>query len=298
MDTECKAVIFSRPGESGLIPYIGALWAAESINYLDTVNVWICPSTTAFITVMKICGYSCIDIMTTLINVPQLTLCPIPFKNSLNLGTNMHEIKGIVCKLITDSILSENKHIPTLQELYEMTGITLVGIGFSLQGRQEIENIHRESYPKMSLVDFVCISLSVPGIYRPYKIGSDMWIDGSIMEPFSPNSIELESGKILVIASKPKKMTFVAKDPITQVQEVMRCVFESHRGIPYLKKEEQENKGNENNKSKEDYIIVEINSTSDIHAIQLRDGWDAFTDSIGVPISIITYAQEDVDLQT
>src|SRR5579872_2010729 len=198
MDMECKAVIFSRPGESGLIPYIGALWAAEHIKYTDNVNVWICPSTTAFITVMKICGYSCLDIMMSLTNIPQLALYPIPFKNPINIGSSMDEIKGVISKLVTDSVLSENKHIPSLQELYEMTGITLVGIGFSLQ-RQEIENIHRESYPKMTLVDFICISLSVPGIYRPYQVGQDLWIDGSIMEPFSPNSIELESGKVLVI---------------------------------------------------------------------------------------------------
>jgi len=283
MAAECKAIIFSRPGETGLIPYIGALWAAESINYIDSVSVWICPSTTAFVSVMKICGYSCLDIMVMLITLPQLISSPTPFRNPLNTGISIDEVKSVIGKFIMDKNPTEGKII-TLEELYDKTGITLVGIGYCLQ-RQEIENIHRESYPNMSILDFICISLSVPGIYRPYKVDRDLWIDGSIMESFSPGCIELEASNVLAITTKPKKVIFSAKDPLTQVREVIRCVFESSRHISPVK-------------LGGDMTLVEIATSSTKHEHQLGEGWNAFNDAVGVITIHEALYEEDADLQS
>jgi hypothetical protein len=253
-----EGVIFSRPGETGLIPYVGALWAAESDNKLNNVNVWISPSTTSFISVMKIIGYSCIDIMALLVILPQLASAPTPFKNLINLGIKLDEIKTI----LSLKIIEKMGNIPTLEELYTRTGVVFVGIGFSLV-TQEIEYIHRETYPNMSLLDVICISLSTPGIYRPYQIGDNFWIDGSILEPFSPSSIELESGNVLAITTKQNKVTFYNQDPLSQVKDTMKSIFESCRQILPT-----------NN-----MFIVRINSTSKDSALQLREGWEAFTET-------------------
>ncbi len=123
-------------------------------------NLWISPSTTSLVAIMKILDYSCIDILALLFKLPQLASSPTPFKNPLNLGSDLSVIREAISDKITNKIGS----IPTLKELYENRGVVFVGIGFSLS-KQEIEYIHKETYPNMSLLDVICISLSTPGIY-------------------------------------------------------------------------------------------------------------------------------------
>lgn len=274
MSISFEGVIFSRPGETGLIPYIGALWAAESENKINNVTVWISPSTTSFISMMKILDYSCIDIMALLSMLPSLAAAPTPFNNTLNLGGKLDEIKSV----LAIKILEKMGNIPTLQELFDRTGKVFVGIGFSLI-TQEVEYIHRETYPTMSLLDAVCISLSTPGIYRPYSVGNEVWIDGSIIEPFSPCSIELESNNVLAITTKQIKIVFNNKDPINQVKDIMKSAFESLRHVNLS--------GN--------FSLVRINSVSKEHSLQLREGWEAYSTTFRVEEPLV---QEGAELQS
>lgn len=254
-----EGVIFSRPGETGLIPYMGALWAAEDIGCIVNANVWICPSTTSVIAAMKMLGYTCIDIMAFFYRFPQLASAPIPFRNPLNLGSTLDAIKDD----LSIKIINKLGNIPTLDELYTRLGVVFVGIGFNFN-QQEVEYIHRETYPNMSILDVICISLSTPGIFRPYKIGNDLWMDGSIIEPFSPSSIVLEQGKMLAITTKQTKITFESKDPINQVKDVMRCVFESLRQISVP----------------DNMTLVKVDPVIGEPFLQLQKGRIAFTEAI------------------
>jgi predicted acylesterase/phospholipase RssA len=168
---------------------------------------------------------------------------------------------------ISLKIIEKLGNIPTLEELYLRTKVVFVGIGFCL-ARREVEYIHKETYSSMSILDVICISLSTPGIYHPLKIDGNLWIDGSIVEPFSPNSIELESGRILAITTKRKKVLFTNRDPIGQNVNLIRSVFESMRQVTAL-----------NN-----MILVEIDSKDEEEALNLREGWNSYM-SIYKPIT-------------
>ena len=66
-----SAVLFSRVGDIGLIPFIGALWASEETNILDNVRVWIAPSTTSFVAVMKFLGFTSFETMMFIYEFPK-----------------------------------------------------------------------------------------------------------------------------------------------------------------------------------------------------------------------------------
>lgn len=263
MVLEYTGVIFSRPGENGIIPYIGTLWATEQDRTINNCKFWVSPSTSCLLSVMKILGYSCLEILATLTKLPQLAATPTLFKNPLNLGIEINKLREELSTLIRSKL----GLIPTLVEFFEQTGIVLVGIGFSLTN-QEIEYLHKETYPNMSLLDLMCISFSTPGIYKPYKLGSDLWIDGSVIEVFSPSSIELKEGNILAITSKSCKINYHNKDPINQVKDMMRTISEGILNVHVLQKNPS---------------MTIINIPSDEYAdnyIKLRNGWDSYYNSI------------------
>jgi hypothetical protein len=275
MSVEYEAVAFSRPGETGLIPYLGVLWAAENAGIIKQINAWISPSTTSFISVMLICGYECFEIMEMLLATPELLQVPYPFKNPLGVGTDIGPLKRKISKMITSKI----GKMLTLKDLSDKNRVTLVGVGFSLE-RQQVEYIHANSYPNMNLLDFICISFSTPGIYSPYKLENDNWIDGSVVEPFPISSIDLENGNILGITSKQNIVSMNASDPIGQVRNITEAVFESARTI---KMELPHNvvmiNIYDSGKSKFDPVLFEtslkfsVGETSD----KIRHGWESFT---------------------
>lgn len=271
MSDTIEAIIFSRPGETSLSSYMGALWAAESGGYLDDVKVWISPSVTCLFSVLKTCGCSCVEIMLFVGSLPQLSQPFIPFRNPLVVGQSLEPLRSALTKLITEKWGS----VPTLEEAYLRTEVTLVGIGLCLD-RQELEYIHRETYPHLSLVDLVCLSLATPGVYQPYKIDNEPWIDGSIIEAFSPKSVVLESGRVLAITSKPSRISFSNRDPISQNRDLSRVVFESLRQT--LVSAEMN--------------LVEIDSSSRTHSAQLREGWEAFSNLFGSSSEISTEGAE------
>jgi hypothetical protein len=219
-----RAITFCRPGEAGIVPLVGALWAAENNGLLSEVVAWICPSTTSLISIMSICGYKCIEIMAILSGVPELLLPPIPFKNPVSLGNSIDSLKNKFYELIKNKL---NK-IPTLQELQDDYETIVVTVGFTLE-KQETEYINASTYPEMSLVDFLCISFSTPGIFRPYKYEHNNWIDGSIIECFPVGSIDLDKGKILGLSTSQNIVTIGAKDPLNQVKNIMRSAYEATR---------------------------------------------------------------------
>jgi hypothetical protein len=219
-----NAVVFSRPGEESITPIIGALWAAENDGLLSEVVAWVCPSTTSLITIMYICGYKCIEIIAILNTVPELLTSYIAFKNLTNLGIDITELKNKFTEIIRAKLIT----IPTLKQFYDEYGISIITVGMNLE-KQMNEYINSETYPNITLVDFLCISFSTPGIYKPYRCENVNWIDGSIIEAFPIESIDLECGLILAISNSQKIVSLRSNDPLTQVKNFIRCLNEASR---------------------------------------------------------------------
>ncbi len=218
-----EAIVLSRPGESGLIPYVGALWAIEQAGILSGINGIACPSTTSFVSVLLISGFKINEIIEILISLPELLLSPIPFKNLVNMGEPIDELKRKIMEILSRAYTV----FPTLKQFQEKSKI-IVGVGFNLQ-RQKVEYLHAETHPNMSIIDFICISLSTPGIYKPYKIGEEYWIDGSIIDPFPIQSLEVQSGRILGISTSQSLISMHANEPIGQIKNIIQALFESFR---------------------------------------------------------------------
>lgn len=225
-----SAILLSRPGETGLLQMLGALWAAEDNGMLSEVIAWVCPANTALIAIMLICGYKCVEIMAILNGIPELVLSTLPFINS-NSENSIDDLKAKFREIIFNKI----GKILTLHQLRETYGNTIVTLGFTLE-TQHVEYINADTYPNMNLVDFLCISFSVPGIYKSYKYDNKNWLDASIIEPYPIQSIELEDGKILGLINAQLPIVITSMNPLTRFKNIMRLTYEASRinNIPIL----------------------------------------------------------------
>lgn len=272
MSTEYNVIAFSRPGESGLIPLIGALWAGENKNITNKINAWISPSTSSFISVLTICGYKCIEIIEFLILNPEISTISSPFKNPLNVGKDIEKLKCLFEKII----LKKFDNIPTLKYLFDTYNTTLVGVGYTLE-KQEVEYLHAFTYPNMNILDFLCISYSMVGNYKPYKLGNNFWIDGSIIDPFPISSIEIGDGKILGISTNKNKIPITAKDPIGKVKDLTKAIFESIKMNGIYKKENMTMVTIDQEESKKDENILQLpNFECNKVSKALKCGWTSF----------------------
>jgi hypothetical protein len=215
-----RVIICSKPGESGVIPYLGAIWALENNLILSHIKVWIIPSVTSIIAILIICGFKCVEITAILINNPELLISPIPFKDPTNFGLSLDNVKSKINRLI----LSKLNTVPTLKEIKNNYGITIIGVGFSLQ-KQKMEYLHYNTHPNITILDLICISLSTPGIYLPYLIENTHWIDGSLIDPFPIESISVDC-KIIAITTSQTLL------PLQNYTEnISRSLFEYKRSI-------------------------------------------------------------------
>ena len=214
-----KAIICSRPGEFATMGYVGVFLALEEKKILSSIKTWVCPSVTSFISVMIKCGYKCSEIINIMFNNPELLINMSSFKNLKNIGISNTRFKSLVSRLI----LNKLNVIPSLQEMKNNYDVNFVTIGFSLD-KQLIEYINYETYPNITILDLICISYSVPGIYEPYSINNNIWIDGSLIES-TPKCIYSSNDSIFV------KSNSVRIDVTNNFSNILRSVFEYREAI-------------------------------------------------------------------
>ena len=75
-----------------------------------------------------------------------------------------------------------NKKI-TFKELYEKTSTKLIITGTCLNDTS-VKYFSVDTYPNLSILKAIRISIGIPLIFRPYEFDNKLWVDGSVMNNF------------------------------------------------------------------------------------------------------------------
>lgn len=162
-------------GGMGIYAYLGYLKSIE--DKLVKVEEFSGASCGSILAVMLSLGFTPDEILEKIISVDNKTLSKVNVRSLFkNYGFISHDpIKSVLKQILecdpTFSDLKRNVHIPA----------------FCLN-LNRTEYFSKESHPTMSVIDVICMSISVPVLFSAYQYNDMLYVDGATQEryPFAP----------------------------------------------------------------------------------------------------------------
>ena len=162
-------------GGVGVYAYLGYLKSIEGT--LDQVEEFAGASCGSVLAVMLSLDFKPDEILEKLLSIDSASVTKVNVKSLFkNYGFISHEpIREVLVRILecdpTFSDLKRNVHIPAFCLNYNRT-----------------EYFSKESHPTMSVVDAICMSISVPMLFSAFRYNDNLYVDGATQEmyPFAP----------------------------------------------------------------------------------------------------------------
>jgi predicted acylesterase/phospholipase RssA len=193
-------VVVLGPGGSRGFLEIGALkrLMEEKIgdgDFLTNVKIWVGISVGAAISLLFVSGYTIDEIINICIgfNIVEDIMSINLDEISKNLG--LIKMKTVEKKLI-ECVKTKFGFVPTLNQLYVLTGLELCLVSFNFDKMSpEFLDFHTE--PELSCVEAALMSMSIPLLFQPRKYRGDIYIDGAIGAPYPVTKYDVNENKVL-----------------------------------------------------------------------------------------------------
>jgi len=178
-----ETLVLGPGGAKGYL-HLGALALLHKHRLLSHVKNYIGVSIGAIVSLLLVCGYSPIDIITIAIKIDlfsSLSLMRVWNNLKKRMGLlSIHPMRHILEKLVQRKF----KTVPTLEELYHHTGLTFTIVTNNISKSHGAEYLNYKNSPKLSCVEAVIMSANVPFLFLNYKYQDGLYIDGATVNPY------------------------------------------------------------------------------------------------------------------
>jgi len=150
----------------------------EDIYFLEKVTHWTGVSIGSSIALLIVCGFTIDDIKELCLEVniieDIISINLDEAKNNLGLMRN----KTVETKLKTN-IKKKFGFIPTLKQLYFLTGIVYTAVTFNTD-KIRPEFMNKDTEPDLDCVEATLMSMAIPGLIQPRKYKGNLYVDGAL----------------------------------------------------------------------------------------------------------------------
>lgn len=135
---------------------------------------------------------------------------------------NIMKTNGLVShetfrKRMNDKVVEKYGFVPTLQQLYLMTGYEFEVVVTNLN-KDEAEYFSHKTQPNLPCVEAVLMSMSLPLFFQSYVYNDSVYVDGAICDPFPIQRYESENVLGIMLKTTPA-------DPKESFFNYMSCVI-------------------------------------------------------------------------
>lgn len=215
------------PGSSKGFCILGALHGLMSKGYLDNVKGYLGSSVGSIISLLIVVGYSPAEIMS--------------IASSVNMFTDWHSY-GIMSKLeemksnfgfISSGVLDDHLEVaikyklgfvPTMKELYNLTGLDLVLTTFNMS-KKELVYISHRTHPDMRCITAAIASSSIPLLFYKFEYNDEIYVDGGLVDPLPIAPVDDGNNKILGIFIENPKTKPVTLDGMMDIPSYTACLI-------------------------------------------------------------------------
>ena len=189
-------VMLCGPGGAKSFLTIGALKRLfEEEDFMNDVKIWVGVSAGAAISLLTVIGYTTSEIGEICMNVSL-----IDDVISINLDEAQKRMGLIKNKTVEEKLISSVKNkcgfIPTLKQLYSLTGCKLSLVSFNLD-KMRPEFLDKDTEPDLSCIEAAMMSMAVPLLVQPRKYKGNIYLDGAIGAPYPTLDFDHSGNKIL-----------------------------------------------------------------------------------------------------
>lgn len=166
-------------------------------DFFKNVHTWAGVSAGAAISLLLSIGYTIQDIedLSMDINIVEDII-------NINLDEARQKLGLIKNKTLEDTlkkaIIKKVGFIPTMKQLYLITGVNLVLISFNLD-TYKTEFFSKDSEPDLSCLEAVMMSMTVPVLIQPRKYKGSTYVDGAVAAPYPVLHFDKNNDKVLGI---------------------------------------------------------------------------------------------------
>lgn len=216
-----KNLVMSGGGIKG-IAHIGALYALQQLNYLDTIEEFSGTSVGSLILMLYVIGYTPAELYDFIKIFDMSKTRDISIANIQKFGLDSGDrIEYVLKKLIVKKGLHENI---TLKELFEINKKKLI-LTTVCVNTMDVCYVSYENFPNVPLYVAVRMSTSIPFIYCPVKYENNYYMDGASFDnyPFNPFKNKIEDTLGLLLIDSKNKVDNI-DDLETYILRVLNCI--------------------------------------------------------------------------
>lgn len=188
-----ETLIFGAGGHRHLLT-LGFLVELEDNKLLEKINNICACSTGAIIAILLACGYQVREIITFFVEM-EFIKSITNFDIRTLISSVSLEYDDRLADNLNSLVMEKFGYIPTLNELYLATGISLEII--TLDYKNKIPKVlNKETEKDLSCVDSVLFTCNLPGMYHKHLYKGLELVEGSLASPY-PISFTNQSKNIL-----------------------------------------------------------------------------------------------------
>lgn len=213
-------VLVVGPGGMKIFLELGALLELERNLIIKNINKYVGCSIGSLVCLLIISGYSPLEIINDIFN--EDIFCYIIDKFNFE---KIYESTGLIDPTNISNKLGQKIReklgiIPTLQQLYLMTGKPFYSVAYNLT-KSRTEVFSYDNTPECLCVNAVLYSMNIPGIFYQMKYKNDIYVDGALGNPY-PVDI-LDDGKTQILGiSLDSETSLEAKTGIEYIYKIIQ----------------------------------------------------------------------------
>lgn len=199
MDWKPRVLVIGPGGAKGFVT-LGFLVPLEDHKHLQNINVYCGVSIGAVISLLLVCGYSIREIIGQAVMVDLAKeLHNFNFQSTINnRGLISHEPTR---NMLTELVLAKFNTIPTLGELYQRTGKSLVTVTLNATDNTCVF-MDKNTTPNISCVEATLFSMNIPFVFYQLIHEGKTYVDGGLANPYPVNYFDDGNTNILGIFMK------------------------------------------------------------------------------------------------
>lgn len=234
-------ILFSGGGMRGVV-FLGVMKYLEE-NNCEISNYYGVSVGSMFAFLMCI-GFGADELKEIVVNKNFTDLCDINLKSFLTkfgLDTGNNIIKWIEETMSLKNILSNI----TFLDLYKRTDKKLTIFASNIV-TSEMKCFDYKSTPTLRILDAIRMSMSIPLIFTPKKLNSEIHVDGAVVNNFPIDLVEEDQSRCLYFKlNKKLEPKLIDASVFTYIIQVFNCYVQARRKV-------------EDREKLKDYDIIEI----------------------------------------
>lgn len=193
---KADTLVIGPGGTKGFI-FLGCINYLNGKKLLDNINRYMGVSVGSVICLLLNCGYTEMNILTIAEDINLFDTSSVKSISDMFTSTGIFSLSNLRTKF-EKFIFDKLGKIPTLKELYEITGKEFIAVTVNVsKDIPEAIYLNYKNYPNLSCSEACIMSCNIPGAFGKHLYEGNLYIDGALGDPYPVHYESTEKTRVI-----------------------------------------------------------------------------------------------------